>query len=114
MTILIVEDEFLIRINTADVLQDAGFKVLEARDADEAIAVLENDASIDIVITDINMPGSTDGVKLMLAVRDRWPPIKVILTSGRARPREVPDEVLFMPKPVQARDLTDAVARLSS
>src|SRR5437868_6533693 len=81
--ILVVEDEFLIRMATADVIRDAGFEVLEAADADGAIAILESRGDIRVVFTDIHMPGSMDGAKLAQAVRQRWPPVRIIATSGR-------------------------------
>src|ERR1700710_405093 len=80
--ILVVEDELLIRLNAVEMLDEAGFEVVEAANADEAIAILEGRLDITVVFTDIQMPGSMDGSKLAAAVRDRWPPIKIVATSG--------------------------------
>ena len=80
--ILVVEDEGLVRMAAADDLVEAGFKVIEAANADQAIQMLEAHPEITILFTDIDMPGSMDGPKLAAAVRDRWPPLKIIVTSG--------------------------------
>jgi len=82
--VLVVEDEVLLRMDAAEVIQSAGFDVLEARSADEAISILEQRNDIRLIFTDINMPGSMDGVKLAHFVKNRWPPIKIIATSGHA------------------------------
>jgi CheY-like chemotaxis protein len=99
--ILIVEDEFLLRMNAAEMIQDAGFDVVEAGNADEAIAILEARPDIHVVFTDIQMPGSMDGLKLARFVRGRWPPIKIIATSGNVviRDGDLPEGGVFLPKP---------------
>ena len=74
--ILVVEDEFLVRISTVEMIEDAGFRVLQAADADEAIEILQVRPDIRVIFTDIHMPGSMDGLRLAHAVRARWPPIK--------------------------------------
>ncbi len=79
--VLIVEDEFLLRMDAAEAIAAAGFEVIEAVNADQAIEVLEARRDITVVFTDIQMPGSMDGLKLARAVRGRWPPIKIIATS---------------------------------
>ena len=81
--VLVVEDESLVRLGAVTIIEDAGFEVIEAASADEAIGILECRSDIRVVFTDIHMPGSMDGLKLAQAVRDRWPPIKIIVTSGR-------------------------------
>lgn len=105
---LVVEDETLIRMNTAEMLEDAGFQVLQAADADEAITILEARTDIHVVFTDIDMPGSMNGIRLAQAVRGRWPPIKIVATSGHFRLKEgdLPDDGKFLPKPYSASDLT--------
>jgi len=80
--VLIVEDEFLLRMDSAAVMEEAGFEVVQAANADEAIAILGMRSDIGVVFTDIQMPGSMDGLKLARFVRDRWPPIKIVATSG--------------------------------
>ena len=81
--VLIVEDEFLFRMDAVDMIAAAGFEVVEAANADEAIEILQSRHDITVVFTDIQMPGSMDGLKLARAVRGRWPPIKIVATSGR-------------------------------
>src|SRR4051812_44659691 len=80
--VLIVEDEFLIRMHAAEMISDAGFEVVEACNADQAIAILESRADIRVVFTDIQMTGSMDGLKLAHAFRHRWPPVHGIATSA--------------------------------
>jgi CheY-like chemotaxis protein len=80
--VLIVEDEFLLRMSAVEMIEEAGFEIVEAGNADEAITILESRSDIRVVFTDIQMPGSMDGLKLAAAVRHRWPPIKIIATSG--------------------------------
>src|SRR4051812_1123431 len=84
--VLIVEDEELIRMLAAQTIEDAGFEVVEACNADEAIAVLAARKDVRVLFSDIDMPGSMDGLKLAKAVRDRWPPVEVILISGKYHP----------------------------
>jgi CheY-like chemotaxis protein len=109
VTVLVVEDEFLIRQVLQIELEDAGYEVILADSADGAIAILEARADIHLVFTDIDMPGSMDGLKLAACVRDRWPPIHIIITTGKARPREIPANALFIPKPYVGRVVVDAV-----
>ena len=84
-----------------DMILAAGFDAVEAANADEAIEILENRTDITVVFTDIQMPGSMDGLKLAQAVRGRWPPINMVTTSGRVDVREtdLPDGGRFLPKP---------------
>ncbi|QPC88835.1 response regulator (plasmid) [Mesorhizobium sp. NBSH29] len=82
INILVVEDEFLIRMDLVDYLSVEGFEVFEAAHADEAIAILEANDQIQVMFTDVDMPGSMDGLKLSAAVRDRWPPVRIVVTSG--------------------------------
>ena len=98
---LIVEDEVLIRMEAADMIRTAGFEVLEAENADEAIEILECRLDIRVVFTDVQMPGSMDGLKLAAAISNRWPPIKIIITSGKQQPSRdaMPSGGVFLPKP---------------
>ena len=101
LVVLVVEDEFLLRTNAAEMIADAGFDVVEARDADEAIAILETRPDIHVVFTDIQMAGSMDGLKLAHFVRGRWPPVKIIATSGNHvfKEGDLPEGGVFLPKP---------------
>ena len=84
--VLIVEDEFLVRVFAVDIAEEAGFSAVEAADADEAIRVLQNRPDIRVVLADIDLPGHLDGLELAQAIRHRWPPIQVVVTSGMMRP----------------------------
>ncbi|MBZ9936932.1 response regulator [Mesorhizobium sp. BR1-1-16] len=112
--ILLVEDDPLLRMATADDLITAGFRVIEASDADQAILILESGIDIQAVFTDIDMPGSMNGLRLAAAVRDRWPPVKLIVTSGHWEPREdeLPEGVPFLRKPYAASALVSSVEGL--
>ncbi|MDI6028603.1 response regulator [Corticibacterium sp. UT-5YL-CI-8] len=100
ITVLLVEDEILIRMDVAGKLRNEGFEVLEAGNANEAIRILEHDDAVR-VLSDIDMPGSMDGLKLSAAIRDRWPPIKIVVTSGHRMVEitDLPDGSVFFPKP---------------
>ena len=86
--VLIVEDEMMLRMRAVDIVEDAGFNPVEAVNADEALAILESRSDISLLFTDIQMPGSMDGLKLAHAVHDRWPAIKIILVSGQVNPSD--------------------------
>ena len=107
MFILTVEDEFLISEYLRAILEGGGHKVIATFDAGEAIEMLD----IQLVITDIDMPGSMDGLRLAAAIRDRWPPIHLIVVTGFAPPNsyELPRDSLFIPKPYGAAEILSAV-----
>ena len=86
--VLVVEDEMMLRMRAVEIVEDAGFIPIEAVNADEALAILESRSDIDLLFTDIQMPGSMDGLKLAHAVHERWPSIKIILVSGKLTPTE--------------------------
>jgi two-component system, response regulator PdtaR len=112
--VLIVEDEPLIRMGAVDQIEDAGFEVYEAGTADAAIALLELHKEICLLFTDVDMPGSMDGLKLAHYVRGRWPPVKIIVTSGHVKVTEesLPAGALFMPKPYDPAEITHKVREL--
>jgi CheY-like chemotaxis protein len=103
--VLVVEDEMLLRMRAVDMVEDAGFTSVEAVDADQAIAILESRSDIALLFTDIQMPGSMDGLRLAHAVRKRWPPIKIILVSGQLKlaDLELPADSRFFGKPLEAK-----------
>ena len=105
--VLIVEDEPLIRMDTMEMIERAGFDTLEAADADEAIAILTARPDIHVLFTDIQMPGSMDGLRLAHFVRERWPPIKIIATSAHLRVDgyDLPNGGRFLPKPYAAHEV---------
>jgi CheY-like chemotaxis protein len=113
--VLIVEDEALVRSGAAKMVEDAGFEVIEAANADEAIRILESNRDIRVVFTDVQMPGSMDGLKLAHAVRNRWPPIKIIVTSGHEllTEQELPKGARFFAKPYSPFQIRDALRALT-
>jgi CheY-like chemotaxis protein len=112
--VLVVEDDMLLREVAAQFLADAGFEVAEASDADEAIEVLESRRDVRLVFTDIDMPGSMDGLKLASAIRDRWPPVEIIVTSGKndLHKHDLPERGHFIPKPYDLARLLQTVDKL--
>jgi DNA-binding NtrC family response regulator len=114
--VLIVEDDAIQRWFAASMVEDAGFEAIEASNADEAVCILESRKDIRIVFTDINMPGSMDGMKLAACIRDRWPPIEIIITSGEFGEKDVklPERGLFFPKPFDPAAVSEAMRRMAS
>lgn len=112
--VLVVEDEPLLRLHAVTMLEDAGYATLEAGSADEAIAHLENNADIRAVFTDIDLPGGMDGVRLAAAIRERWPPVELIVTSGHITVEEgqLPERGHFLPKPYSSQQLTRVLETL--
>jgi CheY-like chemotaxis protein len=111
--ILVVEDDMLIRMDAAQMIAGDEFDVIEAVNAEEAIGILETRLDIAVVFTDVQMPGSMDGLKLAAAVRDRWPPIKIIATSGRVAIDELPDGGRFLPKPYSPAQILKTLRELT-
>lgn len=109
--LLVVEDEPFIRISIADSLKDAGFFVLEAEDAAEAMAILEARDDVGIVFSDIDLGSDVDGIALLRMIADRWPPIRLFATSGRVPHRvagQLPPAATFFPKPYSEGEIIDA------
>lgn len=112
--VLVVEDEILIRMNATAMVEDAGFEAIAASDADEAIRILESRSDIRAVFTDVHMPGSMDGIRLASVVRNRWPPVALLVTSGQTN---VPDGDLptggrFLKKPYAPVQIETALRQL--
>jgi len=114
--ILVVEDDVLLRMDAAEMIAAGEFDVIEAANADEAIAILETRLDITAVFTDIQMPGSMDGLRLAAAVRDRWPPIKIIATSGQVTigRDDLPDGGCFLPKPYSPAQILKTLRELTA
>jgi CheY-like chemotaxis protein len=112
--VLVVEDEPLVRMAICLHLEESGFEVFEAVDADEAVKLLEHHESIQLLFTDIDMPGSMDGLKLAAFVRGRWPPIRIIVTSGKrmVEVTDLPDGSMFFGKPYGLEAVTTAMKEL--
>ena len=110
-TVLVVEDEGLVRLDAAESLRDAGFAVLEATDADEAMAIMLSGEDFDVLFTDINMPGEMDGLELARRVHDCRPKVRLLLTSGAIKPTrdQIPDDGAFIAKPYSPETVTNAV-----
>jgi two-component sensor histidine kinase/CheY-like chemotaxis protein len=116
-TVLIVEDEMMLRMRAVDIVEDAGFTPIEAVNADDALAILESRSDIEMLFTDIQMPGSMDGLKLAHAVHERWPSIKIILVSGQLTLTDAdkPIDSRFYGKPLDVKhmiaELRDAMGK---
>jgi CheY-like chemotaxis protein len=112
--VLLVEDEWLLRMDAVEMIRSAGFDVVEAENADDAIEILEVRRDITLVFTDIQMPGSMDGLKLARAVRGRWPPIKIVATSGLVDvgEKDLPEGGRFLAKPYRPEQLADVLREL--
>jgi two-component sensor histidine kinase/CheY-like chemotaxis protein len=106
-TVLIVEDEMILRMRAVDIVEDAGFTPIEAVNADDALAILESRSDIEMLFTDIQMPGSMDGLKLAHAVHERWPLIKIILVSGQLTLTDAdkPVDSRFYGKPLDVKHM---------
>ena len=105
--VLVVEDEMLLRMRAVDIVEDAGYTPVEATNADDALAILESRSDIQLLFTDIQMPGSIDGLKLAHAVHDRWPLIKIILVSGQLKltDQDKPVDSRFFGKPLDVKQM---------
>jgi DNA-binding NtrC family response regulator len=113
-TVLIVEDDVLLRMDAMQMIEEAGFDVVEAATADEAITILEARLDIHVVFTDVDMPGSMNGIRLAEAVRGRWPPIKIIATSGHFSlgSADLPEGGRFIAKPYSFKTVTETIREL--
>ena len=111
--VLIVDDEPVIRLVAAQALADAGFETIEAATADDALAILRQRGDVGVLFTDINMPGSIDGMDLARLVHEQWPAIRIVVTSGRALPGPVPDDGRFVGKPYSMGRMTQIISEVS-
>lgn len=116
VVVLLVEDEALIRMVSADTLIDAGYRVIEASNADEALSLLEARGDVRVLVTDVAMPGKLDGFALARLVGRRWPHIGIIITSGHAvrGDAQVPVGTLFLSKPYRAQALLGRMRALTA
>ena len=109
-TVLVVDDELLIRNFAVNALETAGYNVLDAPDADAALKMLERYSYVSIIFSDIRMPGTMNGLEFARVVGQRWPDIRMLLTSGAAnRPSDRPNGCQFLPKPYNYADLIGCV-----
>ena len=114
IAVLVVEDEPITRIDVVDQLEQSGFEVFQASNANAAIKLLETNSTIRVLFTDIDMPRSMDGLKLAAAVRDRWPPIQIVITSGLRKIDIValPQETKFFPKPYNVSEVASTMREM--
>ena len=112
--VLVVEDDALIRLSAAAIVEDAGYDAVEATNADDAIKILERRADIRLVFTDVDMPGTMDGLRRAKYIRERWPPILLIVASGKAILHEgdLPSGAVFFAKPYQEHVIADSIRNL--
>ena len=112
--VLVVEDSLLIRMGAVDLVVAAGFEALEAGDADEAIRIVEARPDIHIVFTDVGMPGTMDGVKLCHYIRNRGPPVKLIVASGKTviAESQLPVGARFFAKPYDGSTIIEAMTSM--
>lgn len=112
--VLVVEDETIIRVNALDLVESAGLPAIGAQDADQALDHLECHPSIRLVFTDIQMPGSMDGLTLARHARERWPHLEFIIVSGAVTPAdtELPERARFLAKPYRSEGIVEAMETL--
>ena len=99
--VVVVDDDVFERMGASSMFLDAGYRVLEAGDADEALQFFETNADIGLLFTDVSMPGSMSGSDLAHQVAERWPGVGIIMASGRPRPHMLPLSMLFHDKPYE-------------
>lgn len=112
--VLVVEDEPIIRMFATVIVEDAGFEALEASTAEEALALLETREDIRVLFTDVEMPGSLNGLDLVEIVREKWPPVELIVASGRVKvdPQRLPERARFFTKPYDEAKVAETIRRL--
>ena len=112
--ILLVEDDILIRLSSGEVLREAGYRVVEADNGEEALSLLQAGLGPALIVSDIRMPGAVDGLKLLDLVRELYPPLRVLLASSHLPlSREGHRDVRFLPKPYTAQSLVDEVRSMT-
>jgi len=115
VVVLVVEDEPLVRLFASEMIEDAGFEVLQAANSTMAMATMEDRLDVRVVFTDVDMPGGMSGIKLAVCIRARWPIVQIIVTSGRPWPADepVPASIVFFPKPYRQDQVLDTVRRMA-
>jgi CheY-like chemotaxis protein len=111
--VVVVEDDFLLRLDIALHLEDEGLEVIAAGTADEILAILPQEQPIDLLFTDVQMPGKMNGLALASEVLSRWPDTRVVIASGmEVRPEDVPQRARFVPKPYGPYDVSRIIEEL--
>jgi CheY-like chemotaxis protein len=115
VVVLVVEDELFVRLMAVDAIEDAGYVAVEAENADRALALLDERSDIAVMFSDIKMPGSLDGLGLAATVGERWPDVRIVLTSGHLYREDIdlPESLPFLQKPYRARELIAELDRVS-
>lgn len=111
-TILVVEDDVLVRLVVCDALRDAGLQVVEVESADEALLYLKTDSSVELVFSDVRLPGSLDGIELAKRLKLDFPHLKVVLTSGHLLPSEVGMDLVLLRKPYPLAQLAARIVEI--
>ena len=113
-TILVAEDNEFLRLIAAELLEEHGYSVVEADNAEEALKVMEKRKDVRLLFTDIQMPPGCDGLELAREVHNRWPKVLLVITSGQVQPTraEIADDGLFIRKPYRAKDLLSQIDEL--
>ncbi len=113
-TILVAEDDELLRLNASELLEEHGYTVVEADNAEEALKVMEKRKDVRLLFTDIQMPPGCDGLELAREVHNRWPKVLLVITSGQVQPTraEIADDGRFIRKPYRAKDLLGQIDEL--
>lgn len=116
IAVLVVEDEALVRMSIVAELENNDMEVFEAADAHQAIKVLAGNPVVDVIFTDVDMPGDLDGIELARVVKERYPPIQVIVTSGHrnVRPTDLPQDGLFIAKPYMSDRVIETILAMAS
>ncbi|WJH38787.1 response regulator (plasmid) [Aliirhizobium terrae] len=114
--VLVVEDEPLLRLAAIDLVEMAGYEAIPAADATEAVKILEARNDIRVVMTDVDMPRGVDGMRLAAIIRDRWPPIKIIIVSGHVEDpgNLIPAETMFFSKPYREEQIMETILGMMS
>lgn len=113
-TVLVIEDEPVMRMQALDLVEDAGFEAVEALGADDAVLILEQRPDIRVVFSDIDLGAGVDGLRLVRVIRERWPPVEIIMTSGKVNPApgDLPERGLFFAKPYRPEEVSAAMRRM--
>jgi two-component system, response regulator PdtaR len=106
-TILVAEDDMLLRLHASELLEESGYTVVEAKSAEEALKIMEKRKDVRLLFTDIQMPPGCNGLELARRVHERWPNVLLVITSGQVQPSkaEIADDGQFIRKPYRAEEL---------
>jgi CheY-like chemotaxis protein len=112
--VLVVDDEPMVRVIAAEILEDAGFSVIEATCADHALDLLQSRKDVGALFTDVNMPGSLDGIALAKRVHELWPNVRIVITSARGLSEPAPEHGRFLRKPYTVDELAEVISEAAA